>query len=224
MSPAGRLYLGAVEKIAVEADPAGALRWLKRSLEAGHERPSDALREPAFAPLRRDPAMRAELRELLSAHARESEVDLVAPDEPGSRLRLTVGVTDRESGEPLTGVRVHVHQTDAQGDYAPEAEEPGGGSGNPRLFAYLRTDAHGRVTLRSVLPGPYRGTRAARHVHLRVDRPGAAAFGTAIYFDADPPPDEELRAEEASGRIIVVPLDLDGETWRARARLRVPRP
>jgi hypothetical protein len=223
MSQAKRIYLGAVEKITDEADPDGALHVLRRSFERGYETPSDILREPAFAAIRRDPAKRKELRALLAANCRESKVAMVAQDEAGKRLQLQIEVVDRESGKPLAGTRMFLYHTDDQGDYAPEATEAGGGSDNPRLFAYVRTDAQGRAEVQSIMPGSYRGTRIVRHIHLVIDRDATAAFGTGIYFDTDPAPDEEIRTEAAQGRVCIAELEKVGDVHKANAQIRVPR-
>ena len=123
----------------------------------------------------------------------------------------------------MPGNRVYLYQTDDKGDYAPEADRPGAGAENPRLFAYVRTDAEGRATIRTILAGPYRGTRVTRHMHLHISRAMATAYGTAIYFDTDPPPDEELRQDAARGRVVVAPLEKVEMAQRARAKIPVPR-
>lgn len=216
------LYLGAIEKCALDGEPRAAVRWIRGALEAGYPKPSDALAESAFEPLRRDPELRRELRDLLAAHARESEVRMVGSAEPGKPMRLDLEFVDSESGAPISDARIYLYQTDDEGLYAPEAPEPGGGSDNPRLFAYARTDASGRARILGIVPGAYRGTQAARHVHLRIKPAAARTMGTTIYFDGNPPADDEVREEAASGRATITRLAEKDGVHHAVVRIRVP--
>ncbi len=218
-----RLYLAAIEEARDEGTPEDALRWLRRSFEQGCAKPSAALHEPALASLRSDPTLRAELRALLATHARESEIELVSPEEPGRRLDLELELLEADTDARLGERRVYLYQTDDAGDYAPEVQQAGGGSDNPRLFGFVLTDPEGRARLRTVLPGAYRGTQNPRHVHVHVARDGGTEYGTGIYFDTEPRPDRELLDDAARGRVVIVPLVEQGGSLHARATIRVPR-
>jgi hypothetical protein len=100
-------------------------------------------------------------------------VEIVRPDEPGERWTPNLKLADRDTCAPLAGRRVALHRTDAASDFCTSAKRPGEGADNPRSFAYLRTDAHGRCELRSIVPAPCRGTRRPAHVRIRVERPDA---------------------------------------------------
>jgi len=186
--------------------------------------PVGCLARAGLAPLRTDPARRPELRALLGAHVLESDVTIVGDDEPGERLRLDLEVVERESGRAVPGARVSVYQTDDRGDYAPEAGRAGEGAENPRLFGFARTDAVGRATIRSVLPGAHRGTRNARRVHVRIDRAGTEAYGTTICLDVDPPPDDEIREEAARGQVVLAQVRAEAGAARSHARVALPTP
>jgi hypothetical protein len=200
--------------------PEEALQRLRTSLEQGNAQVSTALREPAYARLRQDPAWRPELRELLAAYARESDVEMVAADERGKRMLLELDVVDRDSGEPLAGRRIYLYHADELGYYAGPGE-PGANADNPRLFAFLRTDPRGHAAIRSVVPGAY--GHGVRHVHMAIDRGSGAEFETTIHFAPDEPPSKELREEAEREGANVVRLEPDGKASRARARIRVPR-
>ncbi len=213
----------AIETIEKGNDLSLAMQFLSESFKKGYKHPSLALRDPAFKPFRDDPSRRAELRKLLGAHACESNVEMVAADEKGERILIELEVVDKETSKPLADTRVYLYHTDAEGDYVPEADGPGGGSENPRLFAFVRTDSDGCATIASILPGSYRGTQAPKHIHLEVDRADSRIYGTGIYFESDTAPDDELRDEAASGRISAVRLKSDESPYRAHARIQVPR-
>jgi hypothetical protein len=69
-------------------------------------------------------------------------------DEPGKRLIVSGRVLAPDDKTPAAGVTVYAYNTDAQGYYGENhAEFP------PRLYGWMKTDAEGRVELRTILPG-----------------------------------------------------------------------
>jgi protocatechuate 3,4-dioxygenase beta subunit len=116
---------------------------------------------------------------------------------------------------------VYLYHADERGHYA-EGGQPGSNADNPRLFAFVRTDARGRARLRSIVPGAY-GRDGLRHVHLVIDREGGAEYGTTIFFEPDAPPSAELREEAAREGAHAVRLEPEGDAARARARIELPR-
>jgi hypothetical protein len=188
-----RLYAGAIDKAAVEGEPAAALTWLRRSFAAGHDRPSRALAEAAFAPIRRDGALRAQLHALLREFACESSADMVAADEPGERI-VVRGIVVDAGGTPIGGARVYAFHTDATGHYS----ERGLDETNPRLFVHLRTDDAGRFEFKTIRPGHYprpanpspregRGAEGIeQHVHIQFAADGFVAREHRLGFADDP--------------------------------------
>ena len=218
-----QLYRQAVDELTASDSQAKALARLAESFAAGLPRPSRVLVEAAWEPIRREPETRRQLWSLLRDHARESEIEMVAADEPGRRLELTLEFRDRDSGKPLIDRVVSLYHTDDAGDYTPEATSAGGGADNPRLFACGRTDADGRLRVHTIVPGHYRGTQAPRHIHLGLQRPDQAAYGTGIYFESgENGLDEELREERAQGRVFAATLPPGDEPATVRLELRIP--
>jgi protocatechuate 3,4-dioxygenase beta subunit len=216
------LYQRAIKSFSSDTPADRAVTDLGKALDAGFERPSEILTAAAWERLRTDPQTRKALRELLAKHAMESELTMVSENETGRRLKLEIAFVERKSGAPLAGERVYLYHTDDAGDYAPEADSPGGGSDNPRLFAFARTDDKGRVVIHTILPGAYRGTNITRHVHLSVSRGDSEPFGTGIYFDTDPGLDQELRDEGAAGRVAIGSIEADGDAAVCKIVFRVP--
>ena len=158
-------------------DPDETLALLRRSFEAGYERPSQVLVHPDLGVVRGAPGARARLRDLLREFARERGVIMVAPDEPGPPLVVS-GVVRDEAGRPLEGAIIYVHHTDSEG--ISEGDE------NPRLFAYLRTGADGRYTYRTIRPAGYPGTDVEQHVHYEVAAAGHKTDRFRLGFADDP--------------------------------------
>jgi protocatechuate 3,4-dioxygenase beta subunit len=126
------------------------------------------------------------------------EGSLLQPGMPGTRLTVTGYVLD-EQCRPVPGARVDFWQADSAGQYDNQGYT---------LRGYQLTDAEGRYTLETVLPGLYTGR--TRHIHVKVSPPSGPTLTSQLYF-----PDE---AANASDRIfspeLVVNLEktADGET------------
>ncbi len=202
---------------AAAAEPAEALDLLRRACEAGLSTPCDVLKDPALQRLRADPALRRRLRELLRRHAKEARVTLVAPDEPGDPLVLQ-GSLSGGNGEPVTGALVFLFHTDHEGRYAPEEDGPGRGAGNPRLFGFVRSDAEGRFTVRTIRPAPYTGLRNLRHVHFTVEAEGFRGMNSQFYLDEDPEPTER-QVRDAKARSFPILHAARGEDGVYRCTL-----
>jgi catechol 1,2-dioxygenase len=76
----------------------------------------------------------------------------------------------------------------------------------------MKTDAAGRYTLHSILPGRYlnNGTYRPRHIHFQVSQPGYVKLTTQLYFDGDPfnPTDPFIKAS------LIRPMTKAGATWQ----------
>lgn len=150
---------------------------------AGYPRPSEVLADTRFRKLRGDAPTRATLRDVLRAHARESEVRMVDADEPGDPLHVRGVVRDLD-GKPVAGALVYVFHTDHTGHYV----EGGLDESNPRLFAYLRTAADGTFAYRTIRPAPYGGVAGSsdQHVHVEVFVAGKSVAKDRLGFADDP--------------------------------------
>jgi protocatechuate 3,4-dioxygenase beta subunit len=88
----------------------------------------------------------------------------------GTRLTLT-GRVLTTAGKPLARALVDFWQADAGGAYD--------NSGN-RFRGHQFTDAKGRYTLTTVVPGLYPGR--TKHIHVKVQRRSGAVLTTQLYF------------------------------------------
>ncbi len=160
-------------------DFAAALDDLRRSLAAGHARPSDVLVDSAFDALRADDRARVRLRELLGSHAVESSITLVAAGEPGEPM-IVSGVVRTREGDAVPGALVYVYHTDARGIYSAR------GDGDPRLFGYLRTGPDGEFELKTIRPASYPGMNVDQHMHFVITAAGHQDKRTRLGFSDDP--------------------------------------
>lgn len=153
-----------------------------------------------------------------------SRVVVAPPGEPGESLTISGVVFQADGRTPLRGASLYVYQTDARGYYAPDDARA---SNNPRLRAYLRTDAEGRYEFRTVRPGSYPGTRNPGHIHYHVSAPGYPERVFEIVFEGDTLIPEQWRrdAANAESAVAIVRLEAAGNGWRGvqNVTLRQPR-
>lgn len=110
----------------------------------------------------------------------------IAPrSEPGESLRVTGRVLDA-AGHPRAGVIVYGYQTDRSGEYPPVTPPRSHLSNyHGRLRGWVRSDANGRYTLDTILPGSYGGNPA--HIHMHVIEPGCGTYYIDdLMFAGDP--------------------------------------
>jgi protocatechuate 3,4-dioxygenase beta subunit len=132
-----------------------------------------------------------------------SRVEVADRAEPGARM-LVRGRVVREDGQtPIAGASIYVYQTDATGRYAPGNARD---DMNPRLKAYLRSDASGRYEFSTVRPGSYPGTTNPGHIHYVVSAPGYERRITEIVFEGDTliPPQFRQQASSPLGGVAIV--------------------
>jgi protocatechuate 3,4-dioxygenase, beta subunit len=130
-----------------------------------------------------------------SVPAAASPVLRLAAGEPGQRIALTGTIYATDGRTPVSGVRLFVYHTDAAGQYARPVNDPR----RARLRGWARSDAAGRYTIETILPGHYPGRDSPRHIHVHVYAPGLPPHWIDDFrFAGDP----LLRGEQAR----VVPL------------------
>lgn len=119
----------------------------------------------------------------------------------GTRLTIT-GRVLRTTGAPVARALVDFWQCDVRGVYD--------NSGH-RFRGHQFTDARGRYSLTTVVPGLYPGR--TRHIHVKVQRRGGAVLTTQLYFPGV--------ARNRTDRIFEAELLLRG--WRTVGARRAAR-
>lgn len=92
----------------------------------------------------------------------------------GTPITITGYVFDQNC-EPLPGTRVDFWQADAAGQYDNQGYT---------LRGYQLTDAEGRYTVTTVIPGMYPGR--TRHIHVKVTAPDGPTLTSQLYFPDEP--------------------------------------
>jgi protocatechuate 3,4-dioxygenase beta subunit len=99
---------------------------------------------------------------------------IVPAGAPGTRLTLT-GRVLRTNGRPVADALVDWWQCDARGVYDNDGY---------RFRGHSFTDARGRWTLQTVVPGLYPGR--TRHLHVKVQAPRGRVLTTQLFFPGVP--------------------------------------
>ena len=127
-----------------------------------------------------------------------SSVVVAATDKPGERLVVEGTVVGADGRTPVAGASVYAYHTDAAGSYGP------GGNRDPRLRAYLRTDARGHYRFETVKPGSYPGGGIAAHIHFHFAPPqDGSELVTEVVFEGDPALTDRMRRSDG---YAVLPL------------------
>jgi protocatechuate 3,4-dioxygenase beta subunit len=92
----------------------------------------------------------------------------------GTALTITGYVLDAEC-RPIPGARVDFWQADSEGQYDNQGYT---------LRGYQLTDAQGRYSVDTVVPGLYPGR--TRHIHVKVTAPNGPTLTTQLYFPGEP--------------------------------------
>jgi protocatechuate 3,4-dioxygenase beta subunit len=111
-----------------------------------------------------------------------SRTQIVGKDEPGQPLIVSGAVVAPDGKTPAAGVTVYAYNTDAKGYYGQnQTEFP------PRLYGWMKTDAHGHFELRTILPGQYPGMRVPAHIHFSLWGAGyPLQWVDELRFEGDP--------------------------------------
>jgi protocatechuate 3,4-dioxygenase beta subunit len=100
--------------------------------------------------------------------------DLVEAGIGGQPLTIS-GLVLTRGCAPIARALIEVWQADDHGDYDNRGF---------RLRGHLFTDAAGRYSFRTIVPGVYPGR--TRHIHVKVQAPDRPVLTTQLYFPDDP--------------------------------------
>jgi protocatechuate 3,4-dioxygenase beta subunit len=132
-----------------------------------------------------------------------SRAVLVRDRDPGERLVLAGTVRDTRC-RPLANAVLDVWHADARGGY----DNTGWG-----MRGTLVTDARGRWSLRTIVPGRYLNGRRYRpsHIHVKLRARGHAELTTQLYLAGDP----YLKGDPFVVPSLIMPHRRDGSARRA---------
>lgn len=194
---------------------------LETRLAARRLNAADVLADADWLVLHEDPRFRGLIRRYADRHS----AVMVTPDEPGEPL-IVSGVVKGDDGQPVPNALVYAFHTGNNGSYSSTGGNVAdmGDSLNPRLFAYLRTDAQGRYEFRTIKPGHYPGQGPPAHVHYAVEADGFQERVTELMFEGDSRMDEGDRASfERHGFVIARLIKGDDGVLRCTCDLTLKR-
>ncbi|MGL5888680.1 MAG: intradiol ring-cleavage dioxygenase [Bacteroidia bacterium] len=105
----------------------------------------------------------------------------------GDKLIITGRVLETDGKTPAAGVIIYYWHTDNNGFYSPgnltdERVKPHG-----YLRGWIKTDAGGTYTIRTMRPAPYANDVIPAHIHLSIKEPELPnEYYADLYFDDDP--------------------------------------
>ncbi|NMF91218.1 hypothetical protein [Aromatoleum petrolei] len=97
----------------------------------------------------------------------------------GVSLRVGGTVLDT-AGKPVADASIEIWQADARGRYRHPGVDPRTRDPGFQGFGRTMTDARGRYSFLTIVPGNY-GSRPP-HIHFRIAKPGRLEFITQMYF------------------------------------------
>jgi protocatechuate 3,4-dioxygenase beta subunit len=100
--------------------------------------------------------------------------DLAPPGTPGTRL-VASGFVFTRTCRPVASALVDFWQADTRGAYDNTGYQ---------FRGHQFTDAQGRYTLTTIVPGLYPGR--TRHIHVKVQAPNQPILTTQLYFPGEP--------------------------------------
>jgi protocatechuate 3,4-dioxygenase beta subunit len=110
-------------------------------------------------------------------------LQIASPSEPGVRLFVEGSLVGPDCRTPLRGYTLDIWQADSQGNYYPAT------GGEYRLRGKVKTDADGKYSFETILPGRYGDSAGIRPAHLHVSYLSPAnnvILTTQLYFEGDP--------------------------------------
>lgn len=115
---------------------------------------------------------------------RPSAIEVVTPQEPGTRIHLSGTIFDA-NGKPAPGVKMFLYHTDNTGYYSRPVNDPW----QARLRGTLWSNAAGEYSFHTIKPAAYGDVSSppAIHIHVHLQPPDAPEHWVeSFYFEDDP--------------------------------------
>ncbi len=183
LSAGEQLYQIAEELVAItEYD--SAISKLNLAFDKGLGNPMRIVSDNKMNPLIANYELRPETRKLIRDFCDTNRAVMIREEEPGMPITVKGQILDENTVQPVPNVLVELVHTDNDGDYFKEKS-----LWNPRIFAYLKTDANGEFSVETILPGIYLdddGQPVPAHIHFTLEKEGYRIYASEFTFDDDP--------------------------------------
>ncbi|PIF47504.1 protocatechuate 3,4-dioxygenase beta subunit [Chryseobacterium sp. 52] len=108
-------------------------------------------------------------------------------NEKGQKLIVSGTVFQLDGKTPAADVIIYYWQTDRKGYYSPAKNMDSQTKRHGHIRGWVRTDAEGRYTIKTIRPAPYPGQDLPAHIHLSIKEPDVTPeyYTDEINFDDD---------------------------------------
>ncbi len=108
-------------------------------------------------------------------------------NEKGQKLMVTGKVFQSDGKTPAPNIIIYYWQTDNDGYYSPKTGMNERAKRHGHIRGWVKTDANGKYTIKTIRPAPYPKDVLPAHIHLSVKEPDVANeyYTDEINFDDD---------------------------------------
>lgn len=106
--------------------------------------------------------------------------------EEGQKLIVTGRVFQINGKTPAANVILYYWHTDSRGLYSANASTPNAARRHGHLRGWVKTDASGKYSIKTLRPAPYPGEKIPAHIHFSIKEPQINEYFADVYFDDDP--------------------------------------
>lgn len=108
-------------------------------------------------------------------------------NEKGQKLIITGTTFQLDGKTPAPNVVIYYWQTDNNGYYSPKAEMDEKAKKHGHIRGWVKTDANGKYTIKTIRPAPYPNDILPAHIHLSIKEPDIENeyYTDEINFDDD---------------------------------------
>jgi protocatechuate 3,4-dioxygenase beta subunit len=151
----------------------------------------------------------------------ELDWQLTLPDynDKGPKLHVTGTVYKADGKTPAAGIVLYFYHTDQTGVYPQKETETGWGKRHGFIRGWLKTNAKGQYSIRTLKPGAYPNRGAAAHIHCIVKEGKLNEYYIGDFlFDDDPLLSEEAKSNSAvpGGNGVLKPQEKNGILYAER--------
>jgi len=134
--------------------------------------------------------------------------------ESGQKLVVNGIIYEHDGRTPAASVVLYYWQTDGKGYYSPSTGLDERAKRHGHIRGWVKTDASGRYTIRTIRPAPYPGRSNPAHIHVSIKEPRIENeyYIDELVFDDDPLlTPQKRRALENRGGSGILKVSTSGE-------------
>lgn len=143
-------------------------------------------------------------------------------DSKPNKLKISGTIFEADGKTPAKDVVLFIYQPDENGDY--EVKKDSNRKRYVHHRAWIKTDADGRYTFYTFMPGKYLRNKELKQIHRVIKEPGKAEYDLASFFFNDDPllPDLTL-ACRAKAVQSMLRLEKEGDMYVATKDIKLTK-